>query len=143
MASDSTTQEERAIEVHVDDFAPFGRFKINHIESVWSACGTCVVDDDVDTTELFEGAGNECIDSVGIGNVAHNWNTTLAKRTDFIGNRFNVSPTGSLFVGGVVDRSATGSGDDDITPRTRQFHGNWPTNRTHTSGTGDDCDLAG
>jgi hypothetical protein len=143
MSGSGATQQKRAVQIHIDDFAPFGGVKVDNIETIWSACCACVIHDDVDTAELLEGARNECIDGGVIGNVANNWNTTLPECTNLIGNRLNIAPTGDLFVGGVIGRRATGSGDDDIAPRTREFHGNGTANRTHASGTGDDCDLAG
>ena len=114
MAGGSTTQQERAIEIYVDDFAPFGGIKVDDIESVWSTGGASVIHDDVEATELCDRLSNERIDSVSIGNVADNWNATLAKRTDFIGNRFDIAPTGGLLIGGIVGRSTTRSGDHDI-----------------------------
>jgi aldehyde dehydrogenase (NAD+) len=78
MTGSSTTQEKRAVQIDVDDFAPLGGIKVDNVESIGATGCTSVIDDDVDAAKLFKRSGNECIDGGVIGNVAHNWNTALS-----------------------------------------------------------------
>ena len=67
MTGSSTTQEKRAVQIDVDDFAPLGGIKVDNVESIRPPCCACVIDDDVDAAKLFERSGNECIDGGVIG----------------------------------------------------------------------------
>ncbi len=102
VAGRSPAQQERAVEIHVENVLPGIEVEIDDRLAILAASCAGVVDDDVETAELLDCECDQIVDGTRIGDVADDRERTTAERLDLFGHRGDVAPSGFVLAGRIV-----------------------------------------
>ena len=135
-------QQERAIDVGSKNFLPDGERQFGCGQAIGPACGTRVVDRDIDSAKFRDRTRHQFAHCSLAADIGDQRETARALRANLGGDTLNVMPAGGLLVVGIILRAAPRAGDHDSRARPREQLRDRPADTAHPSRPGDNYNLA-
>ena len=123
--------QERADEVRLDHVAPDVDIDLRDRLAILAACGTGVVDHEVDPAEVRHRLVGQRLDRRRVAHVADHRQRPRPGRLDLLRDRGDVAPAGRLLIVGVARRVAPRAREHDVAARLGQIDRDGPADAAH------------